>query len=377
MAVGKREGGVSRRISGTVKWFDPRKGFGFVTSEDGSEAFVHESDLADAQVRVLREGEAVTFEIEVEEKGPHARQVRLAAGAAGYRFNQKLAVEEDREHEFKSLVKARDPVRTICDYYVAEYVNAFLNTRGGAVYFGVEDDGRVQGLPLDRAQRDRLRTRVSRILDKFQPAVEPELYELRFVPVVDRKETYVVEIRVRKGIAPLYMTGSQHFYLRRDSSNFLMPFDLIRRRLQGEAQPPPLARDAGPLAVLPPEAVQDLDLGILLAMVFMSWAGEPISAEESRILERRAQDAGLDPKDVAVLRQAAAQPPLLETVVAYLPTPEARRAAATVAYLVALSDNVLTLAELQAFDQMCTALGLSAEERQAIRTLGERRGTAR
>ena len=289
-----------------------------------------------------------------------------------------LQLEEDREHEFKSLKQAKDSVRTICTYYVAEYVNAFLNTNGGAIYFGVADDGRVQGIRLDRSQKDALRNEVSRIINRFQPAVEPELYELRFVPVLNLDATYVVELHVRKGTARLYMTGSQHFYLRRDGSNFLMPFDLIRRRLQsapqasGEARSESRSAQPDSALDLDAERVQDLDLGILLAMIFMSWSDEDLTATDVQLLRERARDDGLEEKDVKVLTEALLQPPLLETIVSYLPSHEARKAAATAAYLVALDDEVLTLDELHAFDEMCTALGLTAEEREEIRALGRK-----
>jgi len=41
-----------------------------------------------------------------------------------------------------------------------DYVNAFLNTDGGYIYFGIEDDGTIVGLPLNRKERDTLRLRV-------------------------------------------------------------------------------------------------------------------------------------------------------------------------------------------------------------------------
>ena len=77
--------------------------------------------------------------------------------------------------------------------------------------------------------------------------------------------------------------------------------------------------------------------------------------------------------EVNILLQATFKPPLLETIVSYLPTKESRKAAATVAYLTAISDNVLTSKEFKAFDKMCKALGLSDAERNDIRKLGASR----
>ena len=63
---------------GTVKWFNDAKGFGFLTAEDGTEAFVHHSDIQAEGFRSLVEGEAVTFEITEGPKGPKAVNVQKA-----------------------------------------------------------------------------------------------------------------------------------------------------------------------------------------------------------------------------------------------------------------------------------------------------------
>jgi len=60
---------------GTVKWFNQRKGFGFLISEDGKEVFVHFSSIQGEGFKSLREGEEVTFEITQGEKGEEATNV--------------------------------------------------------------------------------------------------------------------------------------------------------------------------------------------------------------------------------------------------------------------------------------------------------------
>ena len=65
-------------ISGTVKWFNESKGFGFITPEDGSkDVFVHFSAIASEGFRTLQEGQVVTFEVENGAKGPQASQVSV------------------------------------------------------------------------------------------------------------------------------------------------------------------------------------------------------------------------------------------------------------------------------------------------------------
>ncbi|MCY2930992.1 MAG: cold-shock protein [Planctomycetota bacterium] len=64
--------------NGTVKWFNSTKGFGFITSEDGSDLFVHYSDIQSDGFRTLEEGQAVTFEVAEGPKGPKAANVQKA-----------------------------------------------------------------------------------------------------------------------------------------------------------------------------------------------------------------------------------------------------------------------------------------------------------
>jgi CspA family cold shock protein len=62
--------------TGTVKWFNESKGFGFIAPSDGSEdVFVHFSAIQGGGFRTLREGQAVTFETEKGQKGLQARNV--------------------------------------------------------------------------------------------------------------------------------------------------------------------------------------------------------------------------------------------------------------------------------------------------------------
>ncbi len=62
-------------MNGTVKWFNAEKGYGFITSEDGSDVFVHFSQINKDGYKTLEEGEEVTFEVAQGAKGPQAENV--------------------------------------------------------------------------------------------------------------------------------------------------------------------------------------------------------------------------------------------------------------------------------------------------------------
>jgi CspA family cold shock protein len=66
------------RISGTVKFFNGAKGFGFITPEDGSnDVFVHATALEAAGLRILNEGDRVTFVLEDDRKGRGKQAAQL------------------------------------------------------------------------------------------------------------------------------------------------------------------------------------------------------------------------------------------------------------------------------------------------------------
>jgi cold shock protein len=64
--------------TGTVKWFNESKGFGFISPDDGSkDVFVHFSAIASDGFRTLAEGQQVTFDVEDGPKGPQATNVKV------------------------------------------------------------------------------------------------------------------------------------------------------------------------------------------------------------------------------------------------------------------------------------------------------------
>jgi CspA family cold shock protein len=71
------EGGTPKivDITGQVKWFDPKKGFGFIVGPEGQDIFVHYSKIQGEGFRVLKDGSQVQYSAELTDKGWHATRV--------------------------------------------------------------------------------------------------------------------------------------------------------------------------------------------------------------------------------------------------------------------------------------------------------------
>lgn len=63
--------------TGRVKWFDEKKGFGFIEREDGNDVFVHFRSITGDGFKTLTDGQEVEFDVEQGEKGPQALNVRV------------------------------------------------------------------------------------------------------------------------------------------------------------------------------------------------------------------------------------------------------------------------------------------------------------
>lgn len=73
------KGTVMARITGTVKWFNDAKGFGFISREGGPDVFVHFSAISGSGFKSLAEGDRVEFEVVQGQKGPQAADVTKVA----------------------------------------------------------------------------------------------------------------------------------------------------------------------------------------------------------------------------------------------------------------------------------------------------------
>jgi CspA family cold shock protein len=66
---------MAEQVTGTVKWFNDEKGFGFIEQADGPDVFVHHTAIQAEGFKSLKEGQSVTMEVAQGQKGPQAENV--------------------------------------------------------------------------------------------------------------------------------------------------------------------------------------------------------------------------------------------------------------------------------------------------------------
>ena len=75
---------MSNTVTGTVKWFNESKGFGFIAQEDGPDVFAHFSAISGSGFKTLAEGQRVEFTVTAGQKGPQAENIRRSISFADH-----------------------------------------------------------------------------------------------------------------------------------------------------------------------------------------------------------------------------------------------------------------------------------------------------
>lgn len=81
--------------TGRVKWFDPKKGFGFLIGPEGQDVFIHFTQIKSDGFRSLKDGELVNYVLEEGEKGWHARDCERAEGDGEAGGGEEAAPESE------------------------------------------------------------------------------------------------------------------------------------------------------------------------------------------------------------------------------------------------------------------------------------------
>jgi cold shock protein len=96
MSITSMRRGIATVATGTVKWFNAEKGYGFISQADGADVFVHHTAIQMNGYRSLEEGQHVEFDVQEGQKGLQAANVRPAGGGQAPAAGDRPA---PREHQ--------------------------------------------------------------------------------------------------------------------------------------------------------------------------------------------------------------------------------------------------------------------------------------
>lgn len=86
-------------IQGEVKWFDPKKGYGFIVGPEGQDVFVHFSQIMGDGFRSLKDGEKVDYDLVEGDKGLQAREVKRSEAEADAEANTGYTGQATPQHQ--------------------------------------------------------------------------------------------------------------------------------------------------------------------------------------------------------------------------------------------------------------------------------------
>lgn len=133
-----------------------------------------------------------------------------------YRIGSILQATESRNVEYKAG-GGNYPLKVLPSH-IQKYGSAFLNSDGGTLCIGVNDEGRVLGLKLTPWDKQRVAQIITEEFRQFTPPVLDDLYRFEFVPC-NRTNFYVIEIHVKCGqTSEIYADKENKMWIRRDGS---------------------------------------------------------------------------------------------------------------------------------------------------------------
>lgn len=145
-----------------------------------------------------------------------------------YLYLKEVPYFEDLDHEFKDVTR-QTPKNAIRN--LSSYATAFLNSRGGSIYYGIDDDGRVTGFKAQRSELDELKKDMYSILETIEPKISGDNYLIRFHEVYLNEEELFPDMYVLEVVVPNRSRLNEVFF--DHGSDVYLKLDGIRKKLKG------------------------------------------------------------------------------------------------------------------------------------------------
>ncbi|WP_111900554.1 ATP-binding protein [Aeromonas veronii] len=130
-----------------------------------------------------------------------------------FREGKHCGLEEDLRNEFKEI-KGQNPTKSIQNI-VDEYILAFLNSSGGSIFWGIQDDGVVKCIKLDNRLKDEINKAINLKINTIEPSIDPTRINIIFHDITGVDCGYVLEVRIPKSnLSGLHFNSSGNTWVR-------------------------------------------------------------------------------------------------------------------------------------------------------------------
>ena len=134
------------------------------------------------------------------EKNRFDDSLLIAGDQEAYVRYSGISLDENEVNEFKAVT-----TQSVCNSirkHLSKAAIAFLNNRGGSIYFGITNSGEIRGFETDRDLRDKIANLVVRIMDNVAPPVPSDSYLIRFIPLIENGQVRsdIVCLRIGFGL---------------------------------------------------------------------------------------------------------------------------------------------------------------------------------
>ncbi len=129
-----------------------------------------------------------------------------------FKLNEKFNAYEDYQCEFKEL--KGNNFKNLLNSTVAEYSAAFLNSKGGSIYYGITNDGIIKGVKLDDKGIDETNKLIYNNLANINPAISPNYFNIEYHPIYNQENKKIKDLFVVELVVPVSPNKDNIYFIK-------------------------------------------------------------------------------------------------------------------------------------------------------------------
>ncbi|WP_432664524.1 DNA methyltransferase [Wukongibacter baidiensis] len=140
-------------------------------------------------------------------------------------------IEEDSQHEFKDISRSEKPIKRILEE-VGKYSVAFKNNKGGSLFFGINDTGKIIGVKLSSKERDLTRREIEAKLKRTKPSLLPGEFDIEFHQIYDSERHEINELFIVELI--IYVSIHREAFYKSQNGSYYIKAPAALRKIKSE-----------------------------------------------------------------------------------------------------------------------------------------------